>query len=471
MNWEQLLSEKRVGEYKRKKTEGKVDLRSEFEKDYHRIISSASFRRLQDKTQVFPLDKSDFIRTRLTHSLEVSSLAKSLGQNIAEFIIQEKLDPAFTYKMKEDICTILMCAGLIHDIGNPPFGHFGEDSIREWFQKHLHEYSFKGRPVTEVLSEHMVQDIYHFEGNAQALRLVTKLHFLVNEHGMNLTYGLLASIIKYPASSLEIEESGEDIRRQKMGYFLSEEEIYKDIIRETGMNGARHPLAYILEAADDIAYLTADIEDAYKKDCLSYDILSRELAAELEPYGKNEEFDAVKVLESLCHRGKRRGLSDPKLYAVQNWVVKIQSYLISCATRGFLKNYGAIMAGTWEKDIFYDTGAEGIKAALHNIAYRNAFESMPILRLEVGAGKMIDDLLRLFVPAFILYDTDEKMSMIEHKMTQIASENYRQIYHFYSEGKSEQEKLYLRLLLVTDVLSGMTDSYAKNLFQEVNGIL
>ena len=135
MEWQQLLSEKRS---RGRKTPYKSnDLRSEFEKDYHRIIGSASFRRLQDKTQVFPLDKSDFIRTRLTHSLEVSSFGKSLGQNIGENILKYNLDPGFTPRMKEDICHILQCAGLIHDIGNPPFGHFGETAIREWFQKRI----------------------------------------------------------------------------------------------------------------------------------------------------------------------------------------------------------------------------------------------------------------------------------------------------------------------------------------------
>ena len=138
MRWEQLLSAKRSrGGQGKGRSSGNSDLRSEFEKDYHRIIGSASFRRLQDKTQVFPLDKSDFIRTRLTHSLEVSSFAKSLGQNIGENILVYKKDSAFTPQMKEDICNILQCAGLIHDIGNPPFGHFGEDVIREWFERKL----------------------------------------------------------------------------------------------------------------------------------------------------------------------------------------------------------------------------------------------------------------------------------------------------------------------------------------------
>ena len=190
MNWEQLLSTQRYRTGKIAKSNGKSDLRSEFEKDYHRIIGSASFRRLQDKTQVFPLDKSDFIRTRLTHSLEVSSFAKSLGQNIGENILTYKKDPSFTVQMKEDICNVLQCAGLIHDIGNPPFGHFGEDAIREWFRDHLHTLEYHGRSLDEILTLQMREDLYHFEGNAQALRLVTRLHYLVDEYGMNLTYAL-----------------------------------------------------------------------------------------------------------------------------------------------------------------------------------------------------------------------------------------------------------------------------------------
>ena len=188
MNWEQLLSTKRSrGSSNKNKYLKNTDLRSEFEKDYHRIIGSASFRRLQDKTQVFPLDKSDFIRTRLTHSLEVSSFAKSLGQNIGENILLYKKDTGFTPRMKEDICSILQCAGLIHDIGNPPFGHFGELAIREWFERNLPVLKFHGKPIDQMLTERMREDLYHFEGNAQALRLVSKLHFLVDEHGMNLT--------------------------------------------------------------------------------------------------------------------------------------------------------------------------------------------------------------------------------------------------------------------------------------------
>lgn len=276
MDWKTLLCPERARSTV-SRSAGNRDLRSEFEKDYHRIIGSASFRRLQDKTQVFPLDKSDFIRTRLTHSLEVSSIAKSLGQNIAQDILQNQRDEGFDWQMKEDVCNILQCAGLIHDIGNPPFGHFGESAIREWFIWNLPKLTFKGTPVTKLLTKQMLADFYNFEGNAQALRLLTKLHFLVDENGMNLTYGLLNTIVKYPVPSTQIDPRSGDIKDKKMGYFYAEQELYRSISKAAGTTGMRHPLTFILEAADDIAYKTADIEDAFKKGCISYASLLMEL--------------------------------------------------------------------------------------------------------------------------------------------------------------------------------------------------
>ena len=229
MKWEQLLSSKRNREFGGRSKA--ADLRSEFEKDYHRIIGSASFRRLQDKTQVFPLDKSDFIRTRLTHSLEVSSFGKSLGQNIGESILAYQKDSDFTPKMKEEICNILQCAGLIHDIGNPPFGHFGETVIRDWFRRNLPALLFRGECIDQVLEKQMCQDFYHFEGNAQALRLVSKLHYLVDEHGMNLTYALLGTIVKYPVSSLKIDKTTGNIKDKKLGYYYADQELMRRFAR------------------------------------------------------------------------------------------------------------------------------------------------------------------------------------------------------------------------------------------------
>ena len=469
MNWEKLLSTKRhrevIGAAKIKE-----DLRSEFEKDYHRIIGSASFRRLQDKTQVFPLDKSDFIRTRLTHSLEVSSYGKSLGQNIGEYIINYIKDPDFTWKHKEEICNILQCAGLIHDIGNPPFGHFGECVIRNWFRKNLPTMMYHDKSVESILSEQMREDFYHFEGNAQALRLVTKLHYLVDENGMNLTYALLNTIVKYPVPSTGIDKKTGNIKDKKMGYYLADQEIYEMIVRETGTEGKRHPLTFILEAADDIAYKTADIEDGFVKGFISYHQLKEELRG-LEEREPNNPFKPLERLEHKYQSGVKRGVKNPEEYAVKNWIVQVQGYLINCATFGFTKNYSAIMEGTYGKDIFSGTYGEGLMELLGDMAYRKVFVTSSIYKMEVAESVILNFLMDKFVSAVLYYDTDVKLGDIDTRVVSFISENYKSAYHKQAEGKSEVEKLYLRLLLVTDYICGMTDSYAKRLYQELNAII
>lgn len=469
MEWKKLLCEDRIRNYRPGKNPG--DLRTEFEKDYHRIIGSASFRRLQDKTQVFPLDKSDFIRTRLTHSLEVSSLAKSLGQNISRKIIQEIRDDSFLESYQTDVCDILQCAGLLHDIGNPPFGHFGETVIREWFLKNLGKLTYNGQSVEDLLLPQMKADLYYFEGNTQALRLVTKLHYLVDEHGMNLTKGLLGTIIKYPVSSLEINKKSGNIKDKKMGYYYAERDIFEDLQRSLGTNGARHPLSYVLEAADDIAYLTADIEDAFKKGCITFG----QLVQELKKCGGEEEkdedyFRMVKALEERYEKAVARGIAQPEDHAVQNWIVRVQAKLIACATDGFARHYREIMDGTYTAELLKGTEGEKLAEALGDIAFRYAFVSRPILKLEIAAETMMNFLLEKFTDAAINYGTDKEMNAVQEKMMALISDNYKAIYQIYSKDKNETEKLYLRLLLVTDFICGMTDSYAKGLYQELNGM-
>lgn len=470
MNWQQLLCTDRIRNYKG--NPNSEDLRTEFEKDYHRIIGSASFRRLQDKTQVFPLDKSDFVRTRLTHSLEVSSFAKSLGQNISKKILLDIKDEGFQESYQADVCDILQCAGLLHDIGNPPFGHFGETVIRQWFLKNLGRFTYNGRSLMEVLSQQMKEDLFNFEGNTQALRLVTKLHYLVDANGMNLTKGLLGTIIKYPVSSLEINKDSGNIKDKKMGYYYAEREIFADIQEALGTYGERHPLAYVLEAADDIAYRTADIEDAFKKGCITYGQLVQELKQKGEGEEKDSEYSKlVLALEDRYRKALERGIAQPETYAVQNWVVRIQGKLIAYATYGFTANYQEIMEGTYKKDLFSGTCGERIAQALGDIAYRYAFTSRPILKLEIAAEAILTFLLDKFVDAAIYYDTDTKLNAVQEKIIALISDNYKAIYKIYSKDRSDTEKLYLRLLLVTDSICGMTDSYAKGLYQELNGLL
>ncbi|EWM54272.1 deoxyguanosinetriphosphate triphosphohydrolase [Ruminococcus flavefaciens] len=472
MNWKTLLCEKRRRGFST--TSVSTDPRNEFQRDYHRIIGSASFRRLQDKTQVFPLDRGDFVRTRLTHSLEVSSFAKSLGQMIFRSLVRYKKDEELSWQDIEKICSVLECAGLVHDIGNPPFGHFGEDYIRDWFRRNIPQLELGGKRIEDMLSDQMLNDLYNFEGNAQALRLLTKLHFLVDENGMNLTYTLLNTIIKYPVPSTGINKHSGNIKDKKMGYYYADTEIYKDITENTGAVDCRHPLAFILEAADDIAYKTADIEDAVKKGFITLPQLLAELKkntdkcadkGELEEYSK-----AAAKLEEYYANALEKGISSPEQNAVQRWIIYVQGVLLRCAAFGFTDNYDAIMAGTFPRELLAVSRGNVLAGVLGEIAYNYVFRSKEIYKLEIAAGEIYEFLLNKLTRAALVYDTEYSGSAIEQRIMRLVSENYIRAYKFAAEGKSEEEKLYLRLMLVTDYVCGMTDGYAQKLYRELSGI-
>lgn len=470
MDWKHLLNGERIRTYS--KSTVSADLRSEFEKDYHRIIGSAAFRRLQDKTQVFPLDKNDFIRTRLTHSLEVSSFCRSLGKNVGTVLANDPKIKDFGMQEKEDICNILQCAGLIHDIGNPPFGHFGEDAIREWCEKNFENIKYKGKKITDILTEQQLNDFYNFEGNTQALRVVTKLHFLVDEHGMNLTKALLGTIVKYPVSSLEIKKQKDDIKCKKMGYFYADKEIFEEIQESLGTNGCRHPLTYLLEAADDIAYKTADIEDAVKKGCLRYSDLLEELRKYADENGSNEAYNnAVAKLEHKYETGLRVDSHQADVYAVQNWVVGIQGQMLYAASDSFIEHYDEIMDGSYRFELFKGSKVEGLMDVLGKIAYKYAFTSKPIYKLEIAADTIFNFLLDKYTNAVLYIDDEDLQSTLDKRVLGLISDDYKRIYKIYSKDKDEKEKLYLRLLLATDYISGMTDTFAKNIYQEFRGIM
>lgn len=483
MEWKTLMCSDRIRTVPRTPTSS--DTRTEFEKDYQRIISSASFRRLQDKTQVFPLDKSDFIRTRLTHSLEVANFARSIGRMIGSRIISEEKDANFTEDMRENVCSVLECAGLLHDIGNPPFGHFGEDAIRDWFKRNFDVIEYHGQKLGDVLNDQQRADFTNFEGNTQALRVVSKLHFLVDEHGMNLTKALLATIMKYPVSSVQIKydknDPDRDITSKKMGYFFADREVFESVQSGCGTNGRRHPLAFALEAADDIAYRTADIEDAVKKGLLDINVLINEIRLATESAKKDKKMRqateaAEKLLGKLDHYYKRaieNNYENPQLYAIQNWVVRVQGILLTSAVDSFMDNYDAIMAGTFKKELLADTPGGLIADVLGDVALRYAFLSEPILKLEVAADAIFDFLLERFVRALLYYDTNEWKAhacAVDSKMVGLISPSFMQVYRIHSKDASDNDKLYLRLLLATDYISGMTDGFAKRLYRELNGM-
>ena len=333
---------------------------------------------------------------------------------------------------------------------------------------------YRGQSIDQVLTPQMREDFYHFEGNAQALRLVCKLHFLVDENGMNLTYALLSTIMKYPVASLGVNEHSDDIKDKKLGYYYADKEIFEEISRETGTNGKRHPLTFILEAADDIAYKTADIEDAFVKGFLSYHKLLDEMTRLEEQFSDDDwgGFLPAKRLKDLYQCGKEKQVGEPEEYAVKNWIVRVQGFLIGCATHGFTENYQEIMQGSYGQDLFCRTSAEPLMDLLGNLAFREVFTSDAIYRMEVAEGAMIDFLMDMFMNSVVKYDDDsQEMDSVSERMVSFISSNYKRAYHYHAEGKSETERLYLRLLLATDYICGMTDSYAKRLYQELKAIL
>lgn len=471
MTWDRLLSPKRSRDIVSPRP---GDVRSEFAKDYHRILSSPSFRRLQDKTQVFPLDRGDFVRTRLTHSLEVSSFAGSIGDTAFTGLM--KTHPEITPQIRQDCIEILRCSGLIHDIGNPPFGHFGENTIRQWFGEHFGELSFKGRPVKELLTEQMIGDFLHFEGNAQALRVLTKLHVLIDiGNGMNLTYALLNTIIKYPVSSLNINKKSGNIKDKKMGYFTAEQQIFEDVTRSTGAVGCRYPLTFLLESADDIAYKTADIEDAAVKKLISYNQLLEEISSRkyLERCENEQERTALNsAAENLRHcldSAQNRGLPLAEKKAVQRWVVNLQSTLIYAVSDAFAENYDAIMTGTFSRELLAASPVRVLADALSDIAYRYAFQSAGLLKTELSACAMMNLLLDSITGAALRFGTDEQR-ITDSNLLSLLPEEFLMVCRKSCVGKSDAEQAYFRLLLATDCVCSMTDGYARELFRTLSGI-
>ncbi len=464
MTWNRLLSAERSRSSKRNPD----DIRSEFAKDYHRIISSASFRRLQDKTQVFPLDRGDFVRTRLTHSLEVSSFAGSIGDTALARL--SETHPEITPQVRADCAEILRCAGLIHDIGNPPFGHFGEFAIREWFTDNLPRLSCRGKSAAELLTPQQRADLEHFEGNAQALRVLTKLHFMVDSNGMNLTYALLNTIIKYPVPSTGINKKSGDIRTKKMGYFAAEQQLYENITSSTGAKDCRYPLTWLLEAADDIAYKTADIEDAQRKGLLSYNTLLSELGSLTDKCRTREESETLqKTLELLPHylrNARQRGMPSVEENAVQNFLVRVQSMMIYAAADSFVKNFDLIMRGELRTELLADSPVRVLSDALSDIACRYAFNSKEILRIELSVSEMMNCLLERLSGAALRFETPQE-KMTDSKLINVISENYVKICR--SGWSSPSEEMYSRLMLVTDYVCGMTDGFARQLFRELRG--
>ena len=465
LDWNKLLS----GERYRKSESQSYAHRNEFDKDYERIIYSSSLRRLQDKAQVFPLQNNDFIRTRLTHSLEVASLGRSLAWNIGDWLIKKEQFEDFA-KAKE-LSSLVEVACLVHDLGNPPFGHYGEDIIRKWFKNWFETEEFKNEVVKkfgEDLNSQQKNDFIYFEGNAQGIRILSKLQFLNDQYGANFTYATLATLMKYPwASNNEIVESG---KKEKFGYFHSENELFRLISNETGIGNCRHPATYLLEAADDIAYLTADIEDAVKKDVFDWDKVYRDIRHEFGDLYPKEFYR----LEHLRRKALLNKVPSKDLINVQNFKVVIQGIMILAVVETFKENYELIMKGEFEGDLLSNSTARTLSDKLSEVAFKDVFSTKEVLTLELVGDRVLTDLLDLFVTAVVNIEGIKKTKTKHEKLVHLISENFRHIQRISEKGEPTVEfkdlPLYNRLQLVTDFISGMTDGYAVNLHQELLGV-
>ncbi len=466
--WGKLLASSR----RKKESQGNTqtvsseETRTEIERDYDRILFSTPVRRLSDKTQVFPLDKNDSVRTRLTHSHEVSNLARSIGMALAfNHKIAGESDTA-----KRDIPALLAAIGLVHDLGNPPFGHQGEAAIQSWFADHRASVlDDTARPLTE----HQKQDFLKFEGNAQAFRLVTRLQLLNDDFGLDLTYATLSAMMKYPTSSLHTNSGA--AASKKHGFFSSEEEIAQAVQQKVGLDlGLRHPFAYVMEACDDIAYVVLDVEDAVKKGLASFS----DLCAYLEHHTGNDGLARNVLAQSQeKHRTYRTSIS-PALspaelndISMQRFRVHAISELVKAATKAFLHeaNRDSFLSGTQTQSLMALSEGEPLRKALKEFAFKHAYTNRAVLELELEGYNVIRNLMDIFWQAITdIDDPTAPTSRRRHPFTRYVygriSENYRRVYE---SSTNQPVTRYEECILLTDMISGMTDSFAIDLYKDL----
>jgi len=451
MNWEQLLSKKRFRDSSVSKD--RTDARNIFENDFSRIILSPHVRRLQNKAQVFPLDKNDFTRTRLTHSMEVSNFARNLGTGAEKELIQQsKLNPDF----RGALSAILQSAGMLHDIGNPPFGHFGEETIQRFFS------AFFKNGKAGNLSEAEKADFLNFDGNVQGFRILRKLGLADDEYSYNLTFPTLASIIKYPCSSTEGNQSkSKIISRKKFGYFQSEKDDFNKIDTELGLNGKRHPLVYLLEAADDIAYSVCDIEDGLRKKIISKELLFDVVKSKLS---NTENSNFIKILEDIDKAIPQNHTAKEELL-VQKFRIQVQSYLMVEATNTFVDKHDAILNGSFEEDLIMSSKGAALRETFKHLGIIN-FQHRSVLKRELVGEQVITFLLDQLVGAVTNEEKVNNPRTKEAKLHALISPTYKYVNEVLKKYPNET---YNKLQLVTDYVSGMTDSFAIDLFRELMG--
>ena len=437
MDWRKLISAKRLG--MEAYHAGGADDRSDFLRDYDRLIFSAPFRRLQNKTQVFPLPGSIFVHNRLTHSLEVACVGRSLGNKVGRAIL--KCHPELSDSLVGEIGSIVSAACLAHDLGNPPFGHSGERAISSYFTEG------KGQSLRSQLNEDEWNDIIHFEGNANAFRLLTHQFNGRRQGGFALTYSTLASIVKYPYSSYYAGG------KPKFGFFKTEADTFRMIADELGLirlskegeplRYCRHPLVFLVEAADDICYQMMDIEDAYKLKLLTREETISLLTPFLEEHRRGH---LAEVFEMVTDHNEQIAYLRSKVIGI----------LIDECADAFMHHEEEILNGTFAEPLIKHASERCREAYKHcsGVAVQKIYRSRDVLDIELAGFRIINTLIELMIDAVIHPDNAYSRLLIDRVSGQ---------YDLHAPT------LYGKVQAVFDYISGMTDVFALDLYRKING--
>lgn len=440
---EELLSKKRFYNFEKiDKDNNEADYRSSFQKDYDRLIFSNSFRRLSRKTQVHPLSANDHVHNRLTHSLEVASVGRSLGLQCGKMLKAlyptEEIEPY-------DVAYIIQTACLAHDIGNPPFGHAGEEVIKEWFNTHADTEFLKSLKTEEI------SDFQHFDGNAQSFRIVSKIENNLSLGGMRLTFATLGALVKYPHSSNKCKEND----KSKFNYFQSEKKFFDILFTELGLkrdDGSykRHIFSYLMEASDDICYGLLDLQDAIELEIIAIDDVKAIFSlicdsTEVEKIYSNDALSDIKKVSKL--------------------VAKAIDSLAVHTMEVFKENYEALMGDKQPKDLISLFSDAALKKGIEDakrLGHEKIFNEHRKIELELGAYNIIETILdNLIKAAYELYQKDENS---------LSFRNKRALALMGSDKPEKSTDLYNMYQRVTDYLVGMTDNHAKYVASQLNGM-
>ena len=435
MDWSRLISDKRLG--MERFHDPRNHTRSDFQRDYDRMVFSSPFRRLQNKTQVFPLPGSIFVHNRLTHSLEVSSVGRSMANEVS-ILLRERYEEKDIRKKLYNIGDIVAAACLCHDLGNPPFGHSGEKTIATFFSEG------EGQSMRPLVNDREWLDLVNFEGNANSFRLLTHQFEGRREGGFAMTYSTLASVVKYPYDSRHAGKKG------KFGYFASEEETYRRVADELGIprladgRYSRHPLVYIVEAADDICYQIMDLEDAHRLKIIGFE----EVSGLMLGFFDEERQQHMRATMSR--------LADPNERIAYLRSNAIGAMVIDCA-RAFADNEREILAGIYPKSLIESQQPRLREAyeACARTAWDKIYRSTEVVDIEIAGNRILTYLLSVFSEAVVYPERNFSRLLMEKVPAQYAMSS---------------PDLHIRLQAMLDHISGMTDVYALNLYRQLRGL-